>query len=69
MMKAPIIIPLLLPRPPTMKAAQIRNVDRTGFMKSGHTLVFNHAHKAPESAAMAAPSARLAALCVRILCP
>ena len=59
---APIIMPRLLPRPPTMKAAQMRKVVRTGFMKSGHTFVFSHAQSAPASAAIPAPSARLAAL-------
>ena len=67
--KAPMIIPLLLPLPPTMKAAQMRKVVLTGFMKSGQMLVFNHAQRAPASAAIAAPNARLAALWVRMLWP
>ncbi len=33
----------------------------SGFIKSGHILVFSHAHKAPARAAIAAPIAKLAA--------
>jgi len=59
---APIIIPLLLADPPIMKAAQTRKVVDAGDMKAGDIPVNFHAHKTPARPAMAAPSARLAAL-------
>ena len=59
---APIIIPRLFPLPPTINAAQTKNVERTGFINSGKIPVFSQAHMAPARPAIAAPIAKLLAL-------